>query len=106
MTIFFSSMIILLTIGPCAKISFQSVQIFLIICRITLLFLDEVFDLADRNMWLRRQIITVLRYSGVKLYFNIKIVFCFEIFLNCHKISINSLTGNIVEDFRGTRMFK
>lgn len=29
--------------------------------RITLLFLDEVFDLADRNMWLRRQIITVLR---------------------------------------------
>jgi len=29
--------------------------------RITLLFLDEVFDLADRNMWLRRQSITVLR---------------------------------------------
>lgn len=29
--------------------------------RITLLFLDEVFDLAERNMWLRRQIITVLR---------------------------------------------
>jgi len=29
--------------------------------RITLLFLDEVFDLVERNMWLRRQIITVLR---------------------------------------------
>jgi sorting nexin-13 len=29
--------------------------------RITLLFLDEVFDLAERNMWLRRQSITVLR---------------------------------------------
>ncbi len=44
-------------------------------CRITLLFLDEVFDLADRNMWLRRQIITVLRYSVVELYFSMKIVF-------------------------------
>jgi sorting nexin-13 len=29
--------------------------------RITLLLLDEVFGLADRNIWLRRQMITVLR---------------------------------------------
>eukprot|EP00092_Neocalanus_flemingeri_P066160 GFUD01080570.1.p1 GENE.GFUD01080570.1~~GFUD01080570.1.p1 ORF type:complete len:213 (+),score=60.20 GFUD01080570.1:41-640(+) len=29
--------------------------------RITMLLLDEVFDLADRNIWLRRQMITVLR---------------------------------------------
>ena len=29
--------------------------------RITLRLLDEVFDLADRNIWLRRQMITVLR---------------------------------------------
>ena len=29
--------------------------------RITLRLLDEVFDLADRNIWLRRQMIIVLR---------------------------------------------
>ena len=29
--------------------------------RITMLLLDEVFDLGDRNIWLRRQMITVLR---------------------------------------------
>jgi len=29
--------------------------------RITLLLLDEVFDLKDKNIWLRRQMITVLR---------------------------------------------
>uniref|UniRef100_A0A0K2UHU8 Sorting nexin13like [Megachile rotundata] n=1 Tax=Lepeophtheirus salmonis TaxID=72036 RepID=A0A0K2UHU8_LEPSM len=29
--------------------------------RILLLFMDEVFDLQDRNQWLRRQIVTVLR---------------------------------------------
>ena len=29
--------------------------------RITLLLIDEVFDLKDKNIWLRRQMITVLR---------------------------------------------
>ena len=29
--------------------------------RITLLLLDEVFDLRERNQWLRRQIVAVLR---------------------------------------------
>ena len=29
--------------------------------RITLLFMDEVFDLRERNQWLRRQIVAVLR---------------------------------------------
>lgn len=29
--------------------------------RIILLFMDEVFDLRERNQWLRRQIVAVLR---------------------------------------------
>jgi sorting nexin-13 len=29
--------------------------------RITLLLMDEVFDLKERNQWLRRQIVAVLR---------------------------------------------
>jgi sorting nexin-13 len=29
--------------------------------RIMLLFMDEVFDLQERNQWLRRQIVSVLR---------------------------------------------
>ena len=29
--------------------------------RIILLFMDEVFDLQDRNQWLRRQIVVVLK---------------------------------------------
>ena len=29
--------------------------------RIILLFMDEVFDLQERNQWLRRQIVAVLR---------------------------------------------
>ncbi len=29
--------------------------------RILLLFMDEVFDLQERNQWLRRQIVAVLR---------------------------------------------
>jgi len=40
--------------------------------RIILLLLDEVFDLADRNIWLRRQMITVLRQI-VKTMFGDKV---------------------------------
>ena len=39
--------------------------------RIMLLFMDEVFDLQERNQWLRRQIVSVLRQL-VKAMFGMK----------------------------------
>jgi sorting nexin-13 len=33
----------------------------LIVYRVVLLLMDEVFDLRERNQWLRRQIVAVLR---------------------------------------------
>jgi len=64
--------------------------------RITLLFLDEVFDLADRNMWLRRQIITVLRQIINTMFGDIvnkKIVDYFSTFTSEEAVStyLNSL---------------
>ena len=40
--------------------------------RIILLFMDEVFDLQERNQWLRRQIVAVLRQL-IKAMFGKKI---------------------------------
>ena len=36
--------------------------------RILLLFMDEVFDLREKNQWLRRQIVAVLRQSIKALF--------------------------------------
>ena len=36
--------------------------------RILLLFMDEVFDLKEKNQWLRRQIVAVLRQSIKALF--------------------------------------
>jgi len=68
--------------------------------RITLLLLDEVFDLADRNIWLRRQMITVLRQI-VKTMFgdtvNKKIVDYFTTLTSPEAVSdyLNSMKDNL-----------
>jgi len=68
--------------------------------RITLRLLDEVFDLADRNIWLRRQMIIVLRQI-VKTMFgdtvNKKIVDYFRSLTSVEAVSgyLNNIKDNL-----------
>ena len=45
--------------------------------RILLLFMDEVFDLREKNQWLRRQIVAVLRQS-IKALFGRYLLFIYN----------------------------
>lgn len=52
--------------------------------RILLLFMDEVFDLREKNQWLRRQIVAVLRQS-IKALFG-----TYLFFINIYDFAANS----------------
>ena len=58
--------------------------------RILLLFMDEVFDLREKNQWLRRQIVAVLRQS-IKALFGRYLLFIYiSDFAPMHQIPIFS----------------